>query len=171
MTHKYKVQWHTNAKYTETQIQNIMTHKHKMHWHWIQVQWNANLKRLICWFSISQTDTILRYLYQRKHQLSLIQIYILPDNPQTTAHALIGEKDNEISLQISFLCHIYVCSQISSILTEFKAKQAFFQNNVSNRRLGYLFTGDSLDRQVDHRIYRLIRVAVSEVAFIPQVLY
>ena len=43
------------------------------------------------------------------------------DNPQTSAHALIAEKDNEISLQISFLCHIYVCSQISPILTEFKA--------------------------------------------------
>ena len=25
-------------------------------------------------------------------------------------------------------------------------------------RLGYLFTGDSLDRQIDHRIYRLIWV-------------
>ena len=119
MTNKCKIQWHTNKKYNDTHIQNAMK------WHWIQVQWNANLKRLICWFSISQTDTILRYLYQRKHQLSLIQIYILPDNPQTTAHALIGEKDNEISLQISFLCHLYVCSQISSILTEFKAKQAF----------------------------------------------
>ena len=26
---------------------------------------------------------------------------------------------------------------------------------------GYLFTSDSFDRQVDHRIYRLIRVAVN----------
>ena len=28
-------------------------------------------------------------------------------------------------------------------------------------KLGYLFTSDSVDRQVDHRIYRLIRVAVN----------
>ena len=27
-------------------------------------------------------------------------------------------------------------------------------------KLGYLFTSDSVDRQVDHRIYRLIWVAV-----------
>ena len=40
-------------------------------------------------------------------------------------------------------------------------KAGLFQKNVSERRLGYLFTGDSLDRQVDHRIYRLIWVAVN----------
>ena len=32
---------------------------------------------------------------------------------------------------------------------------------LGHKRLGYLVTGDSLDRQVDHRIYRLIWVAVN----------
>ena len=42
-----------------------------------------------------------------------------------------------------------------------QSKAGLFQMNDSKRRLGYLFTGDSLDRQVDHRIYRLIWVAVN----------
>ena len=36
-----------------------------------------------------------------------------------------------------------------------------YEADVRSKELGYLFTSDSFDRQVDHRIYRLIRVAVN----------
>ena len=56
----------------------------------------------------------------------------------------------------------HICVQ-SDFINPYRiqSKAGLFQKNVSKRRLGYLFTGDSLDRQVDHRIYRLIWVAVN----------